>query len=109
MTAMPSSDSDSMCSMSATPVVKARSERVTMRPSISRAGRPLYDHTIETIGMFVDGKMSVGIETAANAPNNIMRTARHAVVYGRRSANRTIHMYAFFYATLLDSVAETLP
>jgi hypothetical protein len=69
----------------------------------------LYDHTIETIGMFVDGKMSVGIETAANAPNNIMRTARHAVVYGRRSANRTIHMYAIFYATLLDSVAEIPP
>ncbi len=78
--------------MSATPVVYARSEIVTIRPAISLAGRPLYPHTIETIGMLVAGKMSAGIDAAANAPSSTMMIAMQVTVYGRRSASLTIHI-----------------
>src|ERR1700722_3370061 len=59
---------------------------------MSLAGRPLKLHTTDTMGMFVDGKISVGIENAANAPISTIRIAMQATVYGRRSASRTIHI-----------------
>ena len=51
MTETPWYDSDSECSMSLTVVVRARSQTVTMRPSISVGVKPLYVHTMVTTGM----------------------------------------------------------
>ena len=68
MTATPSSDWDSMCSMSLTVVVIARSLMETMRRSISWAGSPLYIHMTVTTGMSMLGKISFGIWTNESTP-----------------------------------------
>ena len=57
-----------MCSMPLTVVVIARSEMVTMRPSISFADSPLYSQMTETTGMLMSGKMSVGVRAIVSAP-----------------------------------------
>ncbi len=42
--------------MSLTVVVRARSQMVTMRPSISFGGSPAYVHTMVTTGILMYGK-----------------------------------------------------
>src|SRR5687768_5778593 len=61
MTVIPLTDCDSMCSMSFTDVVNARSDTVEIRRSISSGGSPLYCQITETTGMSISGKMSVGV------------------------------------------------
>lgn len=51
VTETPEYDCDSICSMSFTVVVMARSKMVTMRFSISSGGRPEYVQTTLTTGM----------------------------------------------------------
>ena len=59
---------DSMCSMSLTVVVSARSNGVVMRPPIWSGGSPVYCHATPITGMSMFGKMSVGVRSAASGP-----------------------------------------
>src|ERR1700677_2206826 len=63
MTPMPTSDWDSMWSMSLTAVVMPRSALVTMRLAIWSADKPLKFHITVTTGISMLGKMSVGIDS----------------------------------------------
>ena len=78
--------------MSLTVVVMARSKIVTMRFSISSGDRPPYVQTTLTTGMSIYGKMSTGMLMIALAPRMAISTAITTKVYGRRRANRTIHI-----------------
>ena len=73
ITATPLYDCDSMCSMSLTVVVSARSLMVTMRFSISSAETPGYAQIRLTTGISMVGKMSVGIVTIAAPPSMAIR------------------------------------
>ena len=68
MIATPVYDCDSICSMSFTVVVMARSVMVTMRFSMSSGVRPLYDQTTLITGMSMLGKMSFGVVMTAETP-----------------------------------------
>jgi len=92
MTPTPGIDCDSMCSMSLTVVVKARSVVVMTRASMSVTERPVNDQMTLTTGMSTSGKMSVGVRTIVTAPNSTISTATITNVYGRRNASLTIHM-----------------
>ncbi len=92
MTATPLYDCDSMCSMSLTVVVMARSVTVTMRFSMSSGVSPVYDHTRLITGILMLGKMSLGVVMTAATPKIAISTDTTTNVYGRRSAKRTIHM-----------------
>ncbi len=80
MTATPGYDVDSMCSMSLTVVVIARSSIVTMRSAISCGGIPVYDQTTLTTGMSMNGKMSLRIATIDPMPSTSIRIAITAKV-----------------------------
>ena len=59
--AWPFSVVDSMCSMLSTRVVRTFSYGVVSRPSSSSGARPVYCQAIETTGILIEGKMSVGV------------------------------------------------
>src|ERR1700751_3962923 len=63
-----------------------------MRFAICSGESPVYCQMMETTGMLMLGKMSVGVLRTASGPRIINRSARTAKVYGRRSARRTIHI-----------------
>ena len=63
-------DCDSMCSMSFTVVVMARSKIVTMRFSISSGEMPPYVQTTLTTGMSIYGKISTGMRDNRAAAQN---------------------------------------
>src|ERR1700689_2716472 len=44
------------------------------------------------MGMLGVGKMPAGVDNEANMPMSSITSAMHSVVYGRRSASRTIHI-----------------
>src|SRR3954470_20866681 len=92
MTETPDIDCDSMCSMSFTVVVNARSVVVTMRASMSGTVVPVSDQMTLTTGIATSGKMSVGVRTIDTLPSNTISRATITNVYGRRSASLTIHM-----------------
>src|SRR6266851_1478695 len=85
-------DWDSMCSMSLTAVVMARSVTVSTRFSMSFGDRPVNDQMTVITGMFTSGKMSTGMRAIVTTPSTRMSNATTTNVYGRRSASRTIHM-----------------
>jgi hypothetical protein len=64
-----------MCSMPLTVLVVTRSETVTIRRSISCAGKPEYCHTTETTGMLTWGKTSVDIRKIVSTPIPKMSSA----------------------------------
>src|SRR6266481_1731636 len=90
--AVPRSDTDSMCSIPFTVVVKARSLTVTIRPCISVGDSPEKFQMTVTTGMLMAGKMSTIMVTMDTTPRTAMSRARTTNVYGRRRASRTIHM-----------------
>ena len=92
ITATPFTVCDSMCSMSLTVVVIARSSTVTMRRSMSSGAKPAYDQMIVTTGILISGKMSVGMLTSDNTPNTTTSSAPTMNVYGRSSPSLTIHI-----------------
>ncbi len=57
-----------MCSMSFTVVVSERSNGVMMRPAISSGGSPVNCHTTLITGIWMSGKMSVGVRNADSEP-----------------------------------------
>ena len=63
-------DCDSMCSISLTVVVKARSLTVTMRFSISSGDTPVNDQITLTTGMSMTGKISVGMRLMVTTPSS---------------------------------------
>ena len=75
ITATPFTVCDSMCSMSLTVVVIARSSTVTMRRSMSSGANPAYDQMIVTTGILISGKMSVGILSSDSTPNTSTSSA----------------------------------
>ena len=83
---------DSMCSMSFTEVVNARSEGVTIRASMSVTDVPVSDQMTLTTGMLTSGKMSVGVRRIVTTPSSTINKATMTNVYGRRRASLTIHM-----------------
>ncbi len=91
---IPDRDCDSMRLIPFTVVDMARSLMMTTRRSMSSALRPGYDQTMMTTGMSITGKMSRRIFCTENAPKMMRSAAATAMVYGRRSASRTIHMVA---------------
>jgi hypothetical protein len=97
ITPIPVYDWLSTCSMSFTDAVSTRSLIRTIRLSISSGGIPVYCQTIDTTGTSASGKMSVAIRLVLTAPNTAIKTARTMIVYVRRSASRTIHMFALSF------------
>ena len=85
-------DCDSMCSMSLTVVVNARSLTVTTLFSMSSGAIPVNDQMTVTTGISTLGKMSVGMRCTVTTPNTTSKSATTTNVYGRRSARRTIHI-----------------
>src|SRR6202011_5126665 len=81
---------DSMCWMSLTVVVSARSNGVMMRPAIWSGGKPWYCQATPMIGILMLGKISTGLRSAASEPRREMSRAATINVYGRLSATRTI-------------------
>ena len=75
MTPTPYMDCDSMCSMSLTVVVKARSVIVTTRFSISSGEIPVNDQITVTTGISTLGKISVDIRTIVTIPNATINNA----------------------------------
>jgi len=75
MTPTPVNDCDSMCSMSFTVVVIARSLIVTMRFAISSGVSPPYCQITTTTGMSMVGNMSFAIFRAESTPRTTMSTA----------------------------------
>src|SRR5437660_12721568 len=69
ITEIPDTDCDSMCSMSLTVVVMARSLMVVKRFSISSGLVPLYCQMMVTTGMSMSGKMSVDMVTMETVPS----------------------------------------
>ena len=57
-----------MCSMSLTGVVSTRSNGPVMRSPNCEAGIPVYWNTMETTGMSMFGKMSLGVLMIASVP-----------------------------------------
>src|SRR5947209_4571165 len=94
MTEIPETDCDSMCSMSLTVVVMARSLMVVKRFSISSGEVPPYCQMMVTTGMSIFGKISVDMVTMETVPSTRISTAITTKVYGRLRARRTIHMGA---------------
>ena len=92
MTETPGRDWDSMCSRFETVVVEARSTTVTIRRSMSCGGMPVYVQIIETTGMSMTGKTSVGVRLIVVTPSSMMTRAITINVYFRLSASLTIHM-----------------
>src|SRR6266436_4445175 len=90
--AVPRSDTDSMCSIPFTVVVKARSLTVTIRPCISVGDSPEKFQMTVTTGMLMAGKMSTVMVRTDMTPRTAISRARTTNVYGRRRASRTIHM-----------------
>src|SRR5665213_772458 len=108
----PANDCDSMCSISLTVVVMARSLGEAMRSAICSGERPLYIQTTVTTGISMFGKISVGIERMLKTPRIRIKSAKTTKVYGRRSASRTIHIgllpapesgWRFFVLSATDS------
>ncbi len=66
---------DSMCSISLTVVVSARSNGVMMRPTIWSGGKPWYCQATPMMGMLMLGKISTGIRRAASVPMSSMSRA----------------------------------
>src|SRR5437764_2114287 len=66
MTESPGSDCDSICSMSLTCVVNARSQRTVMTSAISSGETPVYDQMTDATGISISGKISVGMRKMAS-------------------------------------------
>jgi hypothetical protein len=92
MTHTPGIDCDSMCSRFETVVVATLSLRVVIRSAISVADIPVYDQIIETTGMSMSGKMSVGVRVIVVTPNRSIMSAMTINVYLCRKASLTIHI-----------------
>ena len=86
-TATPGRLCDSMCSMSLTVVVMARSLVVTIRFSMSSGDNPPYDQMMLTTGTSITGKMSVGVRKIVSTPRSAMNRAMTTNVRRRRSAS----------------------
>src|SRR6266850_1542343 len=99
MTPTPYMDCDSMCSMSLTVVVNARSLTVTTLFSMSSGAMPVNDQITVTTGISTLGKISVGMRCTVTTPNTTSKSATITKVYGRRSAKRTIHITLTLTAT----------
>src|SRR5882724_2358896 len=83
---------DSMCSMSFTVVVKARSEFVVIRLVISSGPIPVNVQMTLTTGISTTGKISTGVLKIDTTPRIRMNNDMTMKVYGRRSASLTIHI-----------------
>src|SRR5271154_5747902 len=81
-----------MCSMLSTRVVRPFSKGVVSRVSKSSGFSPVYVQATEMTGMSIFGKMSVGVRRMTAGLSKRMRIARTTNVYGRLSANLTIHI-----------------
>ncbi len=57
-----------MCSISFTVVVSARSNGVMMRPFIWSGGNPVYCQMTLITGIWMSGKISVGVRSAESVP-----------------------------------------
>src|ERR1700729_3740452 len=66
---------DSVCSMLSTSVVNTFSYGVVSRPSSSSGLRPVYCHAMETTGILMFGKISVGVRTIMTGAAIRMRIA----------------------------------
>ena len=82
---------DSVCSMLSTSVVSTFSYGVVSRPSISSGFNPVYCQAMATTGILMFGKMSVGVLMITTGLMIRIRSAMMMNVYGRSSANFTIH------------------
>src|SRR5262245_24752554 len=92
MIAMPFTDIDSMCSMPLTVEVSQRSTTVVIRFSMLPGDMPVYVQHWLTIGTSIAGKMSTAISVIAMMPKIAMDSAITINVWGRFSANSTIHI-----------------
>src|ERR1700722_18104747 len=90
-TATPLYEVDSVCSMLSTSVVSTFSYGVVSLPSISSGSNPVYCQAIATTGIFMLGKISVGVRIITTGLMIRMSRARMMKVYGRSSASLTIH------------------
>src|SRR5271167_1296755 len=77
-----------------------------MRFAIWAGERPVYCQMMETTGMLIFGKISVGVLSTARGPRIINRSARTTQVYGRRNARRTIHISFQLLLTTSGSNAD---
>src|SRR5258705_13343095 len=75
-----------------TVVVYARSLFETIRCSISCGSNPLKFQMIAMTGMSTTGKMSTGVRKIDSTPRIRINIDITINVYGRRNANRTIHI-----------------
>src|SRR6266852_9583451 len=78
--------------MLSTSVVRPFSKGVVSRVSRSSGFSPVYVQATEMTGMSIFGKMSVGVRKITAGLSKRIRIARTTNVYGRLSANLTIHM-----------------
>src|SRR5579872_3079046 len=83
-----------MCSISLTEVVNPRSLRVVKTSAISSGEIPENVHITLATGMSISGNTSAGIRTIASTPMMTITSAITTKVYGRFSANLTIHIDA---------------
>src|SRR5579862_6085628 len=88
----PYSDCDSMREMPLTVEDMFRSLRSTTRASMSLGNMPGYVQTTATTGMSMSGKMSTAIRCPESTAISISTKQATAIVYGLRSASRTIHI-----------------
>src|SRR4051794_4921653 len=63
-----------------------------MRCSISWEGSPAYCQMIETTGILIAGKMSVGVRSSRYGVSRSSTSDATMKVSGRRKARRTIHI-----------------
>src|ERR1022692_2588746 len=86
---------DSMCCILSTREVSAFSYGDVTRPSSSSGLRPVYVQPIETTGILMLGKMSVGVRRMTTGAAMRINSARTINVYGRLRASLTIHIESF--------------
>src|SRR5271166_3470448 len=86
---------DSICWILSTSVVSDFSYGDVKRPSSSSGLRPVYVQPIETTGILILGKMSVGVRRITTGAAMRINSARTINVYGRLRATLTIHMRSF--------------
>src|SRR5260221_11607242 len=100
---------DSMCSMSFTVVVKARSEFVVIRLVISSGLIPVNVQMTLTTGISTTGKISTGVLKIETTPRIRMSNDMTMNVYGRRSASLTFHINHLPRALRLLDQSSVLP
>src|ERR1700757_5470177 len=78
--------------MSLTTVVKILSYTEVIRFENSSAGIPVKFQMAAQTGILMSGKMSFGVRKMESTPAIRIKIAKTMKVYGRRSANWTIHI-----------------